>query len=74
MPNVKNIDSVKELTVKLDKAKAVYSMYDYGLYSDGDKTPFGMLGWYPGDQRMRLNSKTSNALGFKISAFYRFQL
>ena len=49
-------------------------MYDYGLYSDGDKTPFGMLGWYPGDQRMRLNSKMSNALGFKISAFYRFQL
>ena len=56
------------------KAKAVYAMYDYGLYADGDKTPFGMLGWYPGDQRMRLNSETSNALGFKISAFYRFQL
>lgn len=56
------------------KAKAVYAMYDYGLYADGDKTPFGMLGWYPGDQRTRLNSETSNALGFKISAFYRFQL
>lgn len=56
------------------KAKAVYAMYDYGLYADLDGTPFGMLGWYPGDQRMRLNSEISNALGFKISAFYRFQL
>ncbi|MBO73355.1 MAG: hypothetical protein CMD35_07055 [Flavobacteriales bacterium] len=56
------------------KAKAVYAMYDYGMYADGDGTPFGMLGWYPGDQRMRLNSETSSALGFKVSAFYRFQL
>ena len=56
------------------KAKAVYAMYDYGMYADGDGTPFGMLGWYPGDQRMRLNSETSSSLGFKVSAFYRFQL
>ena len=56
------------------KAKAIYSMYDYGMYADGDETPFGMLGWYPGDKRTRLNSEISDALGFKISAFYRFQL
>lgn len=56
------------------KAKAVYSMFDYGLYSDNDTTPFGMLGWYPGDERTRWNSEFENALGFKVSAIYRFQL
>lgn len=56
------------------KAKAVYSMYDYALYGDNDGTPFGMLGWYPGDERLRLNGENASALGFKISAFYRFQL
>ena len=56
------------------KVKAVYAMYDYGLYADLDGTSFGMLGWYPGDKRMRLNSEVSGAIGFKISAFYRFQL
>ena len=56
------------------KAKAVYSMYDYSVFKDNDKTPFGMFGWYPGDKRALPNYIISNALGFKISAFYRFQL
>ena len=56
------------------KTKAVYSMYDYAVYGDNDKTPFGMLGWYPGDKRSMPDYSISNALGFKISAFYRFQL
>ena len=49
-------------------------MFDYSLYSDGAKTPFGMLGWYPGDKRPRMNGEYENTLGFKISAAYRFQL
>ena len=66
------LDLFKEsLIIKL---KGVYSMYDYSVFADNDKTPFGMLGWYPGDQRTPLNYSMSNALGFKISAFYRFQL
>ena len=66
------LDLFKEsLIIKL---KGVYSMYDYSVFADHDKTPFGMLGWYPGDQRTPLNYSMSNALGFKISAFYRFQL
>ncbi len=56
------------------KAKVVYAMFDYSLYNDGAKTPFGMLGWYPGDTRTRMNGEYQNTLGFKISAFYRFQL
>ena len=56
------------------KAKAVYSMFDYALYQDNDLTPFGTFGVYPGDERVRLNGKISSALGFKISAIYRFQL
>ncbi len=56
------------------KAKAVYSMFDYGVYGDNDGTPFGMLGWYPGDERIRLNSEYEGTLGFKVSAIYRFQL
>jgi hypothetical protein len=56
------------------KAKAVYSMYDYSVYKDDDKTPFGMFGWYPGDSRSPPEFLISNALGLQISAFYRFQL
>lgn len=56
------------------KAKAVYAMFDYALYQDGSTTPFGMLGWYPGDDRTRFNGEIASALGFKISAIYRFQL
>ncbi|MBL56310.1 MAG: hypothetical protein CMP61_03890 [Flavobacteriales bacterium] len=66
------LDLFKEsLIIKL---KGVYSMYDYSVFADHDKTPFGMLGWYPGDQRTPLNYSMSNALGFKISALYRFHL
>ena len=56
------------------KAKALYSMFDYALFQDNDLTPFGTFGVYPGDERVRFNGKISSALGFKISAIYRFQL
>jgi len=56
------------------KAKAIYSLYDYNVYKDDDKTPFGMFGWYPGDSRNPPEFLISNAIGFQVSAFYRFQL
>ena len=66
------LDLLKESVVI--KAKAIYAMYDYATYLNGATTPFGMFGWYPGDERDRTNGAFSNALGFKVSAIYRFQL
>lgn len=65
-------DLLKERVIV--KTEVLYTMFDYALYKDGSSTPFGMLGWYPGDERTRENEKYENALGFKISATYRFQL
>lgn len=56
------------------QAKAVYAGMDYGTYLDGDTTPLGMWGWYPGDERTRFNGNVQGALGFKVAATYRFQL
>lgn len=66
------LDLLKESLII--KGKAVYAMFDYGKYGDNDQTPFGMLGWYPGDERSRINPIFDSALGFKIQAIYRFQL
>ncbi len=56
------------------QAKAVYAGMDYGTYLDGDTTPLGMWGWYPDDERTRFNGNVNGALGFKVTATYRFQL
>ena len=56
------------------QVKAVYAAMDYGTYLDGETTSLGMWGWYPGDERDRFNGDFSGAIGFKLSAFYRFQL
>jgi hypothetical protein len=66
------LDFLKESVII--KAKVIYAMFDYALYNDGKTTPFGTLGWYPGDSRRRMNGEYQNTLGFKLSAIYRFQL
>ena len=54
------------------KAKALYTMSIFRLYSDPDQVDFGITGVFINDERTQLNNDFKTALGFEISLAYRF--